>query len=292
MLTSVSIVIIIEAPFLSIFISGHMVFNQAVERYHKDFVAQPLDYWLSLGSGLIPLFFIGIADLKNMFKNLEGFNFSLLFFWNLVIVAVSFLPMFGVRAPGWRVLLLIPTPLVATLGFANFFSMKNFITPKKLLTLIILIIVSSTVVIVNQNERYKPWISEGDFNKLKWISENQKNSSCIFVLCLNYSEHTYDYAKFYRNWIWAIIGSRTYVYFGDFHSLLQGKPTEFDDPYLNWTSYIFYQELDSSILEGVNIYLIKDLYDLSLDNETLNQVAPGIYCLKYQNVETLFKEGF
>jgi len=272
-------VISVEAPFLPIFAEGHIVLNPAVNPYRQDFVAQPWSYLVSLGAGLFPFYIIGMyCLLKNLGKDMVRHECLLISFWNFVVIIGSFLPWFGVRVPGWRVLLLITVPPVATLGFAKLFSKRSSVAKKKFIVLTVLITLSLTTIIASQITSYKPWISEENYEKLVWINNENQNDPCIFVLCLNRS---LEWAELYRNWVWAIVGTRTNVYFGDVDSLLQSEPTNFKDTRLNATSHIFWSQLENFMLEGADIYLIKEWYSLSVDDEKLEEVAPGIYCVKH-----------
>lgn len=272
-------VISVEAPFLPIFIEGHIVLNPTVNPYRQDFVAQPWSYLVSLGAGLFPLYIIGMyCLLKKTGKDLVGHECLLISFWNFVVIIGSFLPWFGVRVPGWRVLLLTTVPPVATLGFAKLFSKRSSVSKKKLVVLTVLITLSLATIIVSQIRSYKPWISEENYAKLVCISNENQNSSCIFVLCLNKSLES---AGFHRNWVWAVVGTRTNVYFGNVDSLLRSEPTNFKDTYLNATSHIFWDDLKNFTLEATNIYLIEEWYELPLDNVKLEKVAQGIYRVKY-----------
>lgn len=275
-------VVLFEAPFLPSFIGKHIAFNPAVNPYRQDFAAQPWSYLMSLGAGLFPLYIVGMyCLLKKLGKDLVGHECLLISFWNFVVIIGSFLPWFGVRVPSWRVLLLITVPPVATLGFAKLFSKRSSVAKKKfivLTVLTVLITLSLTTIIASQIRSYKPWISEENYERLVWISNEDQNSSCIFVLCLNKS---LEWAELYRNWVWAVVGSRTNVYFGNVDSLLKPEPTNFKDTYLNATSHIFWDDLENFTLEATNIYLIEEWYELPLDNVKLEKVAQGIYRVKY-----------
>lgn len=275
-------VVLFEAPFLSGFIEEHIAFNPVVNPYRQDFVAQPWSYLMSLGAGLCPLYTIGMyCLLKKLGKNLVGHECPLISFWNFVVIIGSFLPWLGVRVPGWRMLLLTTVPPVATLGFAKLFSKRSSVAKKKLImltVLTVLITLSLVTIIASQIRSYKPWISEENYEKLVCISNENQNSSCIFVLCLNKS---LEWAELYRNWVWAVVGTRTNVYFGNVDSLLKSEPTNFKDTYLNATSHIFWDDLENFTLEATSIYLIEEWYKLPLDNVKLEKVAQGIYRVKY-----------
>jgi len=279
-ITPTLMVIFIQAPLLPIFAEGHMVLNPAVSPYRQNFVAQPWSYLESLGAGLIPLYVIGLhCLLKELSENFASRQHLLISFWNFVVIIGSFLPLFGVRVPGWRVLLLTTFPPVATMGFAKLFSKKSSITKKKLIALTVLLTLSLATIIASQTRSYRPWISEENYERLVWIGNENQNNSCIFVLCLNMSP---GWAELYRNWIWAVIGTKTNVYFGNIESLLQSKPTRFEDPYLNLTSSIFWDDFENFTLDEANIYLIEEWYNLTLDNENLEKVPhDGIYRVKH-----------
>lgn len=287
-LVPASIVILLQAPFLSSFVEAHMIFDPTYTTLHstrKNLTAQPWNYAMSLGMGLIPLFIVGTYVLfRNAVKHQKPL-FQLLLFWNLTAIASSFLPVFKVRVPGWRLLLILTFPPVAILGFAKLFiegrAFSNVRAPKaflvKLLFLATLLAISLTGIISTQQSRYRPWIKEDLYHKLVWISDYEENKACIVVLHFDRGAQVFDYAWFYRNWIWAIIGTRTNVYFGDVESLLESKPTSFENPHMNVTSHVFWTELENFTLEGKNVYLIKELYENPLNETFWVEVETGIY---------------
>ena len=287
-LVPASIVILLQAPFLSSFVEAHMIFNPMYTTLHptrKNLTTQPWNYATSLGLGLIPLFIAGTYVLfKRAIKHQKPL-FQFLLFWNFTAIASSFLPVFEVRVPGWRLLLLLTFPPVAILGFGKLFigrrSFSNVGPPKvlllKLLLLVTLFAISLTGIISTQQSRYRPWITKDLYHKFVWISDHEENKACIVILHFDRGAQVFDYAEFYRNWIWAIVGTRTNVYFGDVGSLLESKPTSFENPYMNMTSHIFWTELESFTLEGMNAYLIKELYENPLNEPFLVEVESDIY---------------
>ncbi len=89
-------------------------------------------------------------------------------------------------------------------------------------------------------------------------------------------------AKLYRDWIWAVIGSRTNVYFGEVEFLLDSMPTPSENQYVNKTSHDFWNELEGFTLNGTLIYLIEDWYNTTaLGQNYLEKVDhEGIYRVK------------
>jgi len=290
-LVPIFLVVLLEAPFLPILIEGHMIVNpmyMASHPHRTDLTAHPWNYALSLGMGLIPLFVVGTyVCFKNVMKHQKPL-FQLLLFWNLTVIAGSFLPVFNVRVPGWRFLLLVIFPAVALSGFVKLFLWMSSLPRKRALSVLLLkalllatlFAISLTGIISNQKSVYRPWISDEIYRKLVWISDYAPNSADMVVLYVDSGASTFDYAQFYRNWVWAVISTRANVYFGNVDSLLQSEPTSFEDPYLNLTSHIFWDNLENFTLEGTNIYLIEEWYEFPLDNANLKEVKPGIYYIQ------------
>lgn len=276
--TPALIVMLFEAPFFPTFMEEHIVFNPAVRWYRQNFIADSWYYLASFGAGLIPLYIVGMYDLlKKTVKNLEKYQCLFISLWNVIVIAGSFLPVFGVRVPGWRFLILATVPPVATLGFVKLFLEKGSFTKKKALILVALIAVSLIAIIVNQSRSYRPWISENEYRKLMWISNaNQHGSNIIFVLSFDKGKYTFELAELYRHWIWAVVGTRTNVYFGDIKCLIESQPTDFENQFLNSTSHIFWNELEDFTLNNARIYTIEEWYE-NLLNETYLEVESGIY---------------
>jgi len=294
-LTPILIVVFVEAPFLPSLIRGHMIFNPmytTLYPHRQGFTAHLWNYVLSLGTGLIPLF---IAGTYILFRNAMKYQkplFQLLFFWNITVIAGSFLPVFNVRLPGWRFLLLVIFPPVALLGLAKLFLWRPSLSRAhalmvlllKILLLVTLFTLNLAGIILNQQSVYRHWITKDIYHKLVWISNDTQCKACVVIMYLDKGAPTFAYAEFYRNWIWAVIGTKTNVYFGDLDSLLEFKPTNFEDPYMNMTSHIFWNDLENFTPEKANVYLIEDWYEPLPDNEKIREVERGIYRVEcYEN---------
>lgn len=285
MLTSVLVVILFEAPFFPMYIQGNIFLNSTVQWHRQNFIADLPSYLASFGAGLILFYITGLYDLlKRASKNPQEYQYLFIFLWNVIAIAGSFLPVFGVRIPGWRFLLLVTMPPVAALGFKKLFLQKGSLTKKKTLILalasVILIAVNSIVIIEIQSRIYRPWISEEEYRKLMWISNaSQNDPNIIFVLSFDKGSHSFDWAELYRRWIWAVIGTTTNVYFGDVEFLIKSQPTDFENKFLNITSHVFWNELEDFTLNNARIYTIEEWYQL---NETyLVEVdESGIYFME------------
>ena len=280
------LVILFESPFLLTFLRGHVVFNPSFKFSYERFVTQPWRYVVSLGSGLIPFYVVGLrTSLSTHVRNLKGQLPFIIPLWNLVVIACSFIPWLGIKIPGYRFLLLATVPLVSTIGLAKLFAEKS-LKMKKLLIVITLIVLTITVQIVISSINYRSWISNSQYEKLTWIGNHKQNEPCIFVLYFDKEEWTYGGAKLYRNWIWAVIDSRTNVYFGEVNYLLRGEPTPSENLYVNRTSHDFWNEIENFTLNGTLIYLIEDWYNTTaLGQNYLEKVDhEGIY-----RVETGYK---
>lgn len=281
-LTSSLIVILFEAPFLPLYVQGNMFLNPSVKWHRRNFIADPWRYLVSFGAGLIPFYIVGLYDLlKETSRNLQEYRNLFISLWNVIAIAGSFLPVFGVRIPGSRLLLLVTIPLVAALGFQKLLVQKGSFTKKKALLLTVLITVNLIVIIVNQSQSYRPWISEDEYGKLMWISNaNRHSSNIIFVLSFDWGTHSFDWAELYRRWIWAVVGTRTNVYFGDVKDLIIPQPTDFENQFLNVTSHAFWNELEDFTLDNARIYTIEEWYQNPLNETRFGEVESGIYFME------------
>ena len=279
------IVLSFQAPFLPIFVEKHIIFDNSGRWYHRqDLVTEPWCYLISFGVGLTPLYIAGMYDLlKKTSKNLEKHGFLFISLWNVIAITSSFLPLLGVRVPGWRFLMLATVPPVATLGFVKLFIGKGSFTKKKALILIVLIATTLIVITVNQSRTFRPWISKDAYEKLLWISNaNRNHSNIIFVLCFDYGRDTFSWAELYRNWIWAVIRTRTNVYFGDVRLLIEHQqPTYFENQFLNYTYYVFCNELEDFTLNNARIYTIDEWHKNPLNETCFVEVKPGIYHMEF-----------
>lgn len=270
-------VILFEAPFIAGLLETHIALNPSVRPERQGGIAHPISYLLSLGSGLILFFVVGLYRTLQNFKD-RSISLSLLIsLWNLTVIIGSFIPLFGPRIPSWRFLLLITVPPLAAIGLADFF-VKETPTIKAMLATMTMVTITCTVIIVNQYVTYKPWISNEEYLKLIWIDNNKRNSSLTFVLYYDRGERaTYEWAELHRHWIWATIGTKTNVYFGEVDYLLKSQPTPFEDWYTNRTSYVFWNAMKNFSVNDTQIYLIVDWYEGPLDQKHLREVNEGIY---------------
>jgi len=276
---SCSLVILFESPFLPTFLRGHLVFNSTSKFSYERFVAQPWSYALSLGSGLIPFYVVGLyTSLSTYTRNRKGQLPFIIPLWNLVVIACSFIPWLGIKIPGYRFLLLATVPLLSIIGFAKLFAGKS-LKLKRLVIPITLSAVVITVQIVNFSVHYKPWISNSEYEKLTWIGNHKQNDPCIFVLYFDKAKWTYGEADLYRNWVLGIIGARTNVYFGNVEYLLdpQPGPTPSESYYMNMTSWNFWNGMENFTMNGTSIYLIEEWYKITPYPDYLKQVNDGVY---------------
>jgi hypothetical protein len=278
------LVILFESPFLVTFLGEHIVFNPAFSFSYENFVTQPWDYVVSLGSALIPFYVVGLhTSLSTYVKNQKGQMPFIIPLWNLVVIVCSFIPWLGIKIPGYRFLLLATVPLVSTIGFAKLFAEKS-LKMKKLLILITLIVLTITIQVIIASINYRSWISNSQYEKLTWIGNHKQDESCIFVLYFDKSEWTHGVALLYRNWVWAAIGPRTNVYFGEVEYLLDSMPTPSENQYVNKTAHDFWNALEDFTLNETLIYLIEDWYNTTafgqdyleeVDHEDIYRVETG-----------------
>jgi len=280
-LIPLALVVLFNAPFLPKFLESHIALNSSVRPERQSDFAHPIIYFLSLGSGLILFFIVGLhRTLQNYLKNRSASLPLLILLWNFVVIIGSFTPLLGLRIPAWRFLLLITVTPLAVIGLADFFA-KESLTIQKMLIIMTLVTITCTAIVVNQYVTYRPWISDEEYGKLVWIRDNKQNSSFVFVLYYDKGERvTYEWAELHRRWVWATISTKTNVYFGEVGCLLESKPTTYEDWYKNRTSYVFWDDLKNFSLNESQIYLILDWYEAPLDYEYLREVNNGIYSVE------------
>jgi len=276
------LVILINTPFLSAFLSKHMVFNPAITSPPAPKVE---DYIEFLGGPLIPLYLIGLYLSIERYRKKQGNLHLSLFVWNILLLTGSFLPFFGVIIPSWRFLLLTTVPIMLTIGLTILSRSKNSFLLRaenptqtnKVLMVSALILLAPLVSYVVYTPRYlRPWISNEAYEKLTWISTLNRTDPSIFVIYFNHGPWTYSYIDLYNNWIKAILGPNTGLYFGQVDALLLGLPTPCSDEKANRTSYGLWQYVSSLNVNESDIYLIDDWYPVA--NQTiLVEIYPGIY---------------
>jgi len=272
------LVVSFESPFLLKHLSEHVLFNPTWEFSYEDFATKPVDYALSLGHVLIPLYVVGLFSCISTYMKNRKELFLLIPLWNIVLIAGSFLPWLTIKIPGKRFLVLATVPPLATIGFAKF-SAKKSLTSKKTIVFITLIALASVVQFFNLSWTYTPWIPGGDYERLTWISDHKQNKSCVFVFYFDAGRLTYPVAENYRFWVWAVTGTTTNVYFGEVNYLLDSLPTPSENQYMNKTSYDFWKEMENLRLNESLIYLIKDRYEASLDPDW-KLVYTGLYLVE------------
>lgn len=273
------LVISFESPFLLKHLSEHALFDPTWKFSYEDFATKPFDYALSLGHVLIPFYVVGLCSSISTYMKNRKELFLLIPLWNIILIVGSFLPLLTIKIPGKRFLILATVPPLATIGFAKF-SAKKSLTSKKTAVLITLIALASVVQFFNLSWTYIPWISEGDYERLTWISDHKQNKPCVFVFYFDAGRLTYEVAVNYRFWVWAVIGTTTNVYFGEVNYLLDSLPTPSENQFINKTSYDFWKEMENLRLNESLIYLIKDRYEAPVNNTNWRQVYPGIYRLE------------
>lgn len=287
---SLCIVVLINLPFLPSFLSEHMTFN-------PQGLTLPLpkveDYLKYLGGPLIPLYFLGLALSIEIYRKKHEELPLLLFLWNIVLLSGSLLQFLDVVIPSWRFILLTTVPIMSTIGLTILFKWKIFIKIGGKITQINNILIVSSLIILtpfvsnhyinNMQRPFRPWISNEAYNKLTFISTLNSTDSKIFVIYFDKGKYTAGFTILYYNWIKAILGSDTGVYFGKVNSLLLELPTPCKDEIANRTSYMLWEEVNSLNISESDIYLIDDWYRANM-NKNLIEIYPGIYKLANEAV--------
>lgn len=276
------LVFLLEFPFLQNYLKGSAFLDSSIAwSWDKDWVALPWSYFLSLGGALIPFYVIGLYhSLSTSVKNQKEQLLFLISFWNLVIIAGSFIPWFGIKIPGYRFLVLATMPVVSTIGFAKFIAYRNLNRKKAALSIaLITLAITTQILYISINYRY--WLSNNQYEKLNWINNNKKDDPCTVVLYFDSGEVTYPVAEMYGFWVKAVVGSRTNVYFGQISYLLSSKPTPSGNQLLNETSNAFWNMMKKNFTLGKEIYLIDDWYNgTDVDAKYLKPVYEGVYLVQ------------
>ena len=296
------LVIVFMFPFLETFLETAVYFNPAFKFSYEAWVATPKEYFAFLGHMLIPFYILGLGTcLLTYMKNRDEPLFFVILVWNLFLVVGSFLPWFGIKIHGWRVLVLTTVPVLSTIGFGKLtkFTTTFEVRLKRwgirlrysfLACILVVSVLSTTMFYVDGvSAFYKPWISNEDLEKLTWInSYMDQDKPHIFVLYFSYGKWTKGVADVFKGWVKAIVDPKCQVYFGKVKNLLYLVPTKSSNPYVNQTAYSFWRRLeeDQLTLKGSSIYIIDDWYSLTPDSQSyLTRIYPGVFQVKDSLVE-------
>ena len=294
-------------PFLIDFTSSHITLSSETGFSYK-FAAEPEDYLKFLGGPLLPFYFLGLGFcLSYYLKNKEEILPLVIFLWNAVLIIASFLlPRFHVKVWVWRILLLSTVPVLAPIGIVIFLNIikrqynsikrLNKLNTRKILKnkeeaisafILILTVTSASFWYIGAVSSYfNTHISNEAYENLNWLSNQiEKDKPSIFLLYLNHGKFTEADTKLYQQWINAIVSLNSYVYFGIVNFLLYSIRTPFEDPFLNETSYEFWNILkDNNLTNNLDkypTYVISDWYPEELINTSLFlEIKQGMYTLK------------
>jgi len=283
--TSSLLFVLMASPLLNRLYS-HMFFNP--ERSPQP--ARMEDYLKFLGGPSIPFYLIGFLISMLSYKKKHEDVYLILFVWNTVLISVSFLPFFGVIIPGWRSLLLTTVPVITTIGLTLLSRLEIHVivnggsrTCKVLSSkvLMVLVLIALTCGFLPTYYAYsisifRPWISNEMYQKLIWISTLERTQPSIFVMYFNLGGYTWSILQMYKEWIRAVLGSDTGVYFGRVESLLLRLPTPCSDKETNLMSYRLWDYVSSLNIEESDIYVIDDWYPVA-NEKIFVEIHPGIY---------------
>jgi hypothetical protein len=273
------LILAIQFPYLPEFFETHIINpSSSPWRPIEGEIAHPVSYLLSLGSGLIGFFVLGLHRMHRRIKKQKEHSLPLLIFlWNMTVIILSFAPIVGLRIPGWRLLLLTTVPPLATIGFSEFFLNRN-LGIRRMLIILSVASITCTILVVNQYVNYRPWLSQEEFSKLNWISSNKQTDSVVFIIYYDFGKATMPWAELHSNWIRAIVGTETDVYFGEVQLLLQSEPTPSDEYYVNYTSYEYWSRIKNVSPRESENYLIVEWYEAPIDPRYSRQLSEaGIF---------------
>jgi len=281
---SVLVIILMNSPFLSVFLSKHMTLNWTFNPQNFSALTLKIEDLRFLGGPMIPFYFIGLfLSIKKYRKKREDL-LLLLFVWNVLLLLCSLLSFFGVILHSWRLVLLTTVPIMSTISLISFpKSIKIRDRNLDVAILFILILLTFIHYVYNTQANFHPWISNEAYDKLVWISTLNRTNPSIFIIYFNYGKWTSGNILLYRDWVKAILGSDTGVYFGQVNALFLGLPTPYSDKTTNQTSYRLWEHVSSLKINKSDIYLIDDWYPVA-DQTCLPEIYPGIYNPVKQNL--------
>lgn len=270
-----ALVIALEYPYLLDYLKGHQFLDTSVNFSFQKFVAAPWDYGIYLGIGLLPFYIVGLRNSLTTYKKNPKNGFLIIPLWNIVLIAGSFLPLLTIKIRGARFLYLATVPPLATIGCARLCNKKGL--KFKIVTFIIVFVLAVISRAYYLSTSYAPWISERNYKQLTWIDSDNNDKQYIFVLYFNKTSYTSGMAEIDRHWVWALSGTNGIVYFGTAENLLKKQPTDSSDPYINATSYFFWNEIKNLTLNDVRIYIIKEWYETSINSGDFTLEHEGVY---------------
>jgi len=238
--------------------------NTSVNFSFQQFVATPWDYGVYLGIALLPFYIAGLYTSLTTYKKNSKDGFLIIPLWNIIIIAGSFVPLLAIKIRGVRFLYLATVPLLATIGYARLSNKRGL--RFKTVTFAIVFGLAAISRVYYLSTSYSPWISERNYQQLKWIDGNNNDKPYIFVLYFNKTSSTSSMAELDRHWVWALCGTKGVVYFGTVENLLKKQPTNSSDPYINATSHFFWSEIEDLTLNDTRIYFVKDWYETSISS--------------------------
>jgi hypothetical protein len=133
--------------------------------------------------------------------------------------------------------------------------------------------VSCTILAVNQTINYRPWLTHEELVKLEWIADNSQNGSMIFIIYSDFGEDTWLWAEMRRNWVQAIAGTQTQVYFGEVYFLMHSEPTPSSSFHVNYTSYEFWDQMEDVSSVNSENFLILEWYEADIDPRYTRQLS-------------------
>jgi len=263
-------------------------------------------YQLYLGGMLFPLALFGLLKSLHSFMIGKQRIAAVLTIWSFLIIIGAALTYIEPIYPAWRMLMLLPTPVLLVLGLKAITDLlkaharKISITfqwqgaPSKpshhrisLTTIVLLsLLLPSVYISVIQgwqaaNQLYRPWITNSAVEKLRYIAANIVfDKTPIFVL-YGYSDP--GLAGLHNLWISAVVGEH-FTYYGRIDWLLNKTQLTIGQEFLTSTFYDELSDMSDDAFLGTPTVVISDFYPQQTEFLRRFEISNGIYVFRLKDL--------
>jgi len=306
-LTSTGISLVLLLPLAPRFISYYLLLLP--KAFSSSSAPLLGTYQLYLGGMLFPLALFGLFEIFHSFMIEKQRIAALLTIWSfLIILGAPLIYITEPRYPVWRMLLLLPTPVLLALGLKAITDLLNEKTgarkisitfqsrgaPSKpsrhrasLTTIVLLSLLLPAVYIsVIQgcqvaNQLYRPWIANSAVEKLRYVAANIVfDKTPIFVL-YGYSDP--GLAELHNLWISAVVGEH-FTYYGEIHSLHNKTQLTIGQEFLTSTLPSELSGMSDDAFLDTPIVVIGDFYSQQMQSLLEFEISNGIYVFRLKDL--------